>query len=312
MRSTDWYPTTSFASTIGAAPGGPANTCTNRSTPTDPSTTCTTTCSTSRIAIWPTISNRWIATRPWRRDRCSRKAGGRGFSMSCSSPPAFFRNYILRGGFREGMPGLIVSAMNAHYVGLNLRNSGSCVRPPHRHRPDLARGTTTGPLDRARPAGARPPRRARRAPRRRTVPACLRRAGSGAPRAGERDRSGHGVETVEDHPAVETGDRARARSPRGLDGVAGAVVQRARAAPENIASRRVDFQLQSHAFSQWKYRQVDGFIAASNAIKDILVQDGIPAGTHRGRSRRHRRREDRSIARRSICTPSTGCRTACR
>jgi glycosyltransferase involved in cell wall biosynthesis len=48
--------------------------------------------------------------------------------------------------------------------------------------------------------------------------------------------------------------------------------------PKIVASRRVDFHLQSHAFSQWKYRQVDGFIAASRAIKDILVQDRIPAG----------------------------------
>ena len=45
--------------------------------------------------------------------------------------------------------------------------------------------------------------------------------------------------------------------------------------PVTIASRRVDFHLQSHAFSQWKYRQVDAFIAASEAIKGILVQDGI-------------------------------------
>ena len=48
--------------------------------------------------------------------------------------------------------------------------------------------------------------------------------------------------------------------------------------PKTIASRRVDFHLQSHAFSQWKYRQMDGFIAASQAIKNILVADGIPAG----------------------------------
>ena len=47
--------------------------------------------------------------------------------------------------------------------------------------------------------------------------------------------------------------------------------------PTVIASRRVDFHLQSHAFSQWKYRQVDGFIAASQAIKDILIQDRVPA-----------------------------------
>ena len=48
--------------------------------------------------------------------------------------------------------------------------------------------------------------------------------------------------------------------------------------PKTIASRRVDFHLQSHSFSQWKYRQVDAFIAASEAIKSVLVQDGIPAG----------------------------------
>jgi glycosyltransferase involved in cell wall biosynthesis len=32
----------------------------------------------------------------------------------------FFRNYILRGGFRDGMAGLIVSAMNSYYVGLKF------------------------------------------------------------------------------------------------------------------------------------------------------------------------------------------------
>jgi glycosyltransferase involved in cell wall biosynthesis len=47
--------------------------------------------------------------------------------------------------------------------------------------------------------------------------------------------------------------------------------------PKVIASRRVDFHLQSHTFSQWKYRQVDGFIAASRAIKQILIEDRIPA-----------------------------------
>jgi L-malate glycosyltransferase len=48
--------------------------------------------------------------------------------------------------------------------------------------------------------------------------------------------------------------------------------------PKIVASRRVDFHLQGHAFSRWKYRQVDGFIAASGAIRDILVHDGIPSG----------------------------------
>ena len=46
--------------------------------------------------------------------------------------------------------------------------------------------------------------------------------------------------------------------------------------PRIVASRRVDFHLQPHSFSRWKYRQVDLFIAASNAIKNILVGDGIP------------------------------------
>ena len=47
--------------------------------------------------------------------------------------------------------------------------------------------------------------------------------------------------------------------------------------PAVVASRRVDFHLQKHSFSRWKYRQVDLFIAASAAIRDVLVQDGIPA-----------------------------------
>jgi glycosyltransferase involved in cell wall biosynthesis len=48
-------------------------------------------------------------------------------------------------------------------------------------------------------------------------------------------------------------------------------------APPLVASRRVDFHLSSNSFSRWKYRQVSRFIAASSAIRDILVEDGIPA-----------------------------------
>lgn len=47
--------------------------------------------------------------------------------------------------------------------------------------------------------------------------------------------------------------------------------------PAVVASRRVDFHLQKHSFSRWKYRQVDVFIAASAAIRDVLIHDGIPA-----------------------------------
>jgi len=43
-----------------------------------------------------------------------------------------------------------------------------------------------------------------------------------------------------------------------------------------VASRRVDFHLKRHSFSQWKYRQVTTFIAASDAIAEVLAADGIP------------------------------------
>ena len=46
--------------------------------------------------------------------------------------------------------------------------------------------------------------------------------------------------------------------------------------PPLIASRRVDFRLRRNALSRWKYRQVNRFICASNAIRSLLVADGIP------------------------------------
>jgi glycosyltransferase involved in cell wall biosynthesis len=48
-------------------------------------------------------------------------------------------------------------------------------------------------------------------------------------------------------------------------------------APRLVASRRVDFHLKGNSFSRWKYRQVDAFIAASEAIRQTLVADGVPA-----------------------------------
>ncbi len=42
------------------------------------------------------------------------------FDLLVHPPAAFVRNYVLRGGFRDGVPGLIVSAMNARYVGLKF------------------------------------------------------------------------------------------------------------------------------------------------------------------------------------------------
>jgi len=49
------------------------------------------------------------------------------------------------------------------------------------------------------------------------------------------------------------------------------------AGPALIASRRVAFRLKPNAFSRWKYRQVDCFVAASDSIRATLAGDGIEA-----------------------------------
>jgi glycosyltransferase involved in cell wall biosynthesis len=46
--------------------------------------------------------------------------------------------------------------------------------------------------------------------------------------------------------------------------------------PALVASRRVDFHLKGNSLSRWKHRQVDCFIAASDAIRRILLADGVP------------------------------------
>jgi L-malate glycosyltransferase len=47
--------------------------------------------------------------------------------------------------------------------------------------------------------------------------------------------------------------------------------------PALVAARRVDFHLKANSFSRWKYRQVDRFVCASNAIRAMLLEDGIAA-----------------------------------
>lgn len=42
-----------------------------------------------------------------------------------------------------------------------------------------------------------------------------------------------------------------------------------------VAARRVDFRLQGNALSRWKYDQVDHFICASDAIRKVLLADGV-------------------------------------
>ena len=44
-----------------------------------------------------------------------------GLAEIAGHPPlAFLRNYVLRGGFRDGVPGLIISSLNAYYVFLKF------------------------------------------------------------------------------------------------------------------------------------------------------------------------------------------------
>jgi len=47
-------------------------------------------------------------------------------------------------------------------------------------------------------------------------------------------------------------------------------------APPLVASRRVDFHMKGNALSRWKYRQVDCFVCASDAIRKIVIADGVP------------------------------------
>src|SRR5262249_42308776 len=56
----------------------------------------------------------------------------------------------------------------------------------------------------------------------------------------------------------------------------GSSSSRGKRGPALVASRRVDFHLKGNSLSRWKNRQVDCFIAASDAIRRILVSDGVP------------------------------------
>ena len=71
--------------------------------------------------------------------------------------------------------------------------------------------------------------------------------------------------------AVAALARSMATGSTGSTGSAGA------RPPAIIASRRVDFHLKTNSFSRWKYRQVDCFVAASEAIRRMLLKDGVPA-----------------------------------
>jgi glycosyltransferase involved in cell wall biosynthesis len=54
--------------------------------------------------------------------------------LAAHPPLAFLRNYVARGGFREGIPGFIVSSMNAYYVFLKFAKLRELeAKPSGRH-----------------------------------------------------------------------------------------------------------------------------------------------------------------------------------
>jgi glycosyltransferase involved in cell wall biosynthesis len=60
------------------------------------------------------------------------EAGRRsGLLQIAAHPPfAFLRNYVLHGGFRDGVPGLIISTLNAYYVFLKFSKLWQIQHPP--------------------------------------------------------------------------------------------------------------------------------------------------------------------------------------
>ena len=53
--------------------------------------------------------------------KCTRTAAAPGFLQLAFHPPlAFLRNYLLRGGIRDGVAGLVISVMNSYYVFLKF------------------------------------------------------------------------------------------------------------------------------------------------------------------------------------------------
>ena len=80
---------------------------------------------------------------------------------------------------------------------------------------------------------------------------------------------------------LAAGRHPRARSARRRDGRRWRCrsASARRGGPRRRWSRRAasTFTCEGNSFSRWKHRQVDCFIAASEAIRQMLVADGVPA-----------------------------------
>jgi (heptosyl)LPS beta-1,4-glucosyltransferase len=67
--------------------------------------------------------------------RQMRESGRRaGLLQIAGHPPlAFLRNYLVRGGIRDGVPGFVISALNAYYVFLKFAKLWELQHEPTRH-----------------------------------------------------------------------------------------------------------------------------------------------------------------------------------
>ena len=73
-----------------------------------------------------------------------RSAAGGGHQLSLSPPAAFLKMYVLRGGFLDGVRGLVVAAGQAHYVLLKYGKHWEARRSPD---PEFARLVPPTPED---------------------------------------------------------------------------------------------------------------------------------------------------------------------
>lgn len=73
-------------------------------------------------------------------------------------------------------------------------------------------------------------------------------------------------------------DVVHAHDAHALAVAAAACALAGRERPFLVASRRVDFRVRRNPLSRWKYARVDRFLCASDAIRSMLIEDGVAAG----------------------------------
>ena len=205
------------------------------------------------------------------------------------------------------------------------RSATPDVLAPHRHRADLARRPEPGAASRcwacARSGTGRCSSRTPAA----SCGSARRKGSTSIPLAPKTEMDLSAAWRLSRaHQAAAARHRPRARSARRRDGGAGAVDEHAARRSRRSSRRGASTSTcKGNALSRWKYRQVDCFICASEAIRQMLVADGVPARAGGDRARRHRPRARRrgaagepargavaaAPARRSSATSPRWCRT---